>query len=82
MTTTVAMMQELEETRQALCDQFATRIEEAVRSLEFFRGEVAGWEIERDDLIREAAPVMTRGRAAACARLSVARIDQILGGAA
>lgn len=49
--------------------------------LDSLRADVVAKERERDRLLRESAPVLRREKAAVAARLSLSRVEQIIGGA-
>lgn len=74
MTTPAQIIETLEE-------RSVKNLEVVVGELSDLRQNVVGKERERDLLLRESAPVLRRERAAACADLSVSRVEQIIGGA-
>ena len=82
MTSTAAMVNELESTKATLADRFATSLRATALKIANHRGFVAEAEDERDRLLRESATVLTRSEAAGFAGVSVSRVDQIRGGAA
>lgn len=81
-TSTAAMVEEMETTRQTLEERIVSELTGVVDRLDWLRGEVADEEKERDLQIRQLVKVTTRDRAAECARLSRSRVEQILGGRA
>lgn len=67
---------------ETLESRYVSLIEAAADEIDRRRQGVEEKERDRDQLIIESAPVLRRATAARCARLSVSRIEQIIGGAA
>jgi len=65
---------------EKLESRYASLIEAAAEEVSSRRRAVEETERDRDQLIAESAPVLRRATAARCARLSVSRVEQIIGG--